>query len=231
MPAKWLNSVTDSGIGIPADKQKRIFEAFTQADATTTRKFGGTGLGLAISSELVRMMGGRLTVDSKPNAGSRFQFTLPLPEVQPASHTLESTATSPSRPLKVLIAEDNALNRTLIQKILSKGGHEVQNFGNGMLTLDALARNKFDVVLMDVHMPEMDGLEATRKWRSEEAASSCRLPIIALTALALKGDAEKCLDAGMDAYLPKPLNQADLFALLAQVDAGQKLTPLPHSIH
>jgi len=107
----------------------------------------------------------------------------------------------------------------------------VQSVGNGLLALDALASSKFDVVLMDVHMPEMDGLDATRKWRSEEAKSGGRLPIIALTALAIKGDAEQCLDAGMDAYLPKPLKQADLLALLAQVDAGQKLTPLPHFIH
>ncbi len=212
-------AVVDSGIGIPLEEQARIFDAFSQADSSTTRKFGGTGLGLSISTQLVRMMGGELKVDSQPGSGSRFFFTISLaaakPESLPAPASPEPQR--PKRPLHVLLAEDNEVNRVLIHRILEKDGHRVTSVTNGRLAVDAFGQDNFDVVLMDVHMPELDGLEATRQLRRLESGLR-HTPIIALTALALKGDSDRCLAAGMDAYLSKPLNPADLLALLARFE-------------
>ncbi len=214
-------SVTDTGIGITADQQKHIFKAFTQADSSTTRRFGGTGLGLSISSQLVRMMGGSLEVQSLPGAGSTFSFTLEMQAAEPVVPPVAAGQANPSRPLKILVAEDNAVNRALIQRILERAGHRVDSVVNGKLALLSLEANHYDAVLMDVHMPEMDGLEATRKIRERERLSGAHIPVIALTALAVRGDSERCLAAGMDAYLVKPLNTADLFALLARIESEQ----------
>ncbi|WP_162180031.1 hybrid sensor histidine kinase/response regulator [Bryobacter aggregatus] len=213
-------AVIDSGVGIPVEQQNRIFDAFTQADSSTTRRFGGTGLGLAISTQLVKMMGGKLEVHSKLGEGSTFSFEIQLHEAQAAVPTPTGSRLSPSRPLSLLVAEDNDVNRTLLHRILQRAGHEVETVTNGLQALEALQNRSFDVVLMDIHMPEMDGLEATRAVRAREKACGKHTPIVALTALALKGDAERCLAAGMDAYLPKPLNRSDLFALLAKIEAG-----------
>lgn len=244
--------VEDTGIGIAPGKQQKIFESFTQADASTTRRFGGTGLGLAISSKLVAMMGGKLEVDSEPGRGSRFYFTLPLTPV-PEGNRAEGeaarkkteagepegraqveaslTAAAPSglrqvetRPrLRILVAEDNAVNQVLLLRLLAKEGHHTKVVGNGKEALAAMKAEEFDVVLMDVHMPEMDGIAATQRLREwETGQGGKRLPVIALTALALKGDAERCLAAGMDAYLSKPLRSEDLFQLLAQLDPTTK---------
>ena len=219
--------VTDSGIGISPEQQGRIFDAFTQADSSTTRKFGGTGLGLSISAQLVGMMGGALTVNSKAGEGSTFTFTLEFNEASAVEPISPPALLAPTRSLKLLVAEDNEVNRVLIQRILENSGHRVVCVPNGKLALDQLAQSSFAGVLMDVHMPEMDGLEATRQFRLREGPLSAHLPIIALTALAIKGGAERCLAAGMDAYLSKPLNRADLFALLAQIEAGNKLSSTP----
>jgi len=216
--------VVDSGIGISPEQQQRIFEAFTQADSSTTRKFGGTGLGLSISAQLVRMMGGTLAVQSGLGKGSKFHFSLDLEPASALETVPKSNLIAPTRSLRILVAEDNEVNRVLIQRVLDRGGHRVTTVTTGLEALEALNSNVFDVVLMDVHMPELDGLEATRQIRGKEAASGGHIPVIALTALAIKGDAERCLDAGMDAYLPKPLKKDDLFALLAQVEAGIKLS-------
>lgn len=215
--------VLDSGIGIAAEKQKQIFDAFTQADSSTTRKFGGTGLGLSISSQLVRLMGGGISVHSTPGEGSRFEFMLEFDEAQSSEIPVVPGPIQPSRPMRILVAEDNEVNRVLIERVLERGGHRVMTVTNGLAALAALQDRSFDAVLMDVHMPDMDGLEATRELRKRESNKGGHMPVIALTALAIKGDAEKCLEAGMDAYLSKPLKKEDLFALLAQVEAGMKL--------
>ncbi len=214
--------VQDSGIGIPSEKQNKIFEAFTQADASTTRRFGGTGLGLSISSQLVRMMGGQLTVHSAPGQGSLFAFTLPLPVTESTPVLPAAPPPVSSKALRILVAEDNEVNRVLIEKILGKAGHQVSSVINGKLAIEALQSQSFDVILMDVHMPELDGLEATRLIRAKELPGT-HIPIIALTALALKGDSDACLAAGMDAYLSKPLNTPQLLQLLSQVAAKEQV--------
>lgn len=227
-PCHWRASfaVADTGMGIAAEQQKRIFNAFVQADSTTTRRFGGTGLGLAISTQLVRMMGGKLAVASVPAVGSTFSFSIELREALRAT-AVTVKQLKPTRPLSLLVAEDNEVNRTLLKRVLERAGHRVTTVVDGKQALDTLAMQHFDAVLMDVHMPEMDGLAATRKIREIERLTGGHTPIIALTALALKGDSELCLNAGMDAYLSKPLNTADLFALLAQIESGgpQKIVP------
>jgi len=359
--------VIDTGIGIPEDKQEVIFEAFAQADGSSTRKFGGTGLGLTISSRLVEMMGGRIWVESRPGQGSNFQFTarfapasqearfaspamqafelrgLPVlvvddnptnrmifrgvlenwgmkpmlassgnealqilgsnhspsfalilldyhmpgmdgiavareiknhPELgtptvlilssgggpEEASQALDvgiakcifkpfkqsellaailvvldmATAPSPERrtrvrsgsgqavpPLRILLAEDNRVNQLLAVRMLEKQGHKVVAVQNGREALDAISSDTFDVALIDVQMPDMDGLEATRLIREKELETGkSRLPLVALTAHAMTGDRERCLAAGMDGYVPKPINPRELFAVIREVTAS-----------
>ncbi|MFN7934577.1 MAG: ATP-binding protein [Bryobacteraceae bacterium] len=213
--------VSDTGIGIAKDKLGIIFEAFRQADGSTNRTYGGTGLGLAISRRLVEMMGGEVAVESEPGKGSCFYFTLRLDRVEPQPQP--SPAAAPlkdlSSPLRILLAEDNPVNQKLALRVLEKQGHSVEVVPNGKLALDALSERYFDLVLMDVQMPEMDGLTATRILRQRENGSSRRVPIVALTANAMKGDREKCLDAGMDSYVSKPIHVGELLAAVAQFGA------------
>ena len=221
-------SIRDTGIGIPPDKLDRIFEAFTQADSSTTRRFGGTGLGLAISSELVQLMQGKIWVQSETGRGSTFHFSMRFKiadenaiqnlrdEQEAVSRTTRSTNDA-SRPLAVLVADDHEANRILAGKILQKRGHRVAFAASGEDALIALKRERFDVVLMDVQMPETDGLEATKAIRQWECHTGTHLPIIALTAHSMKGDREKCLAAGMDAYLPKPLRAQQLQRLVERL--------------
>ena len=217
-------SVRDTGIGIPVEKQRAIFRPFEQADESTTRKYGGSGLGLAISSKLVELMGGRIWVESAPGHGSTFHFnvafdvgaaaTMHRTEALAEAHTAQpaSPPVESERRLHVLLAEDNVVNQELAVRMLVRRGHSAVVANNGSEALLALERERFDLVLMDVQMPEMDGLETTREIRKREAEGRLpRLPIIALTAHAMKGDRERCLAAGMDDYVTKPVEVRTLF--------------------
>lgn len=217
-------TVRDTGIGIPAEQQGRIFDRFAQADASTTRRYGGTGLGLTICRQLVELMGGEIGVESAPGQGSRFWFALPLPpsteaDIAAAAARPPVPSTVAPGPLHVLVAEDNRINQMLVTKLLEQAGHTVAVAGDGIEAVEAVRRGRFDVVLMDVQMPEMDGPAATAAIRALPGAAG-RIPVIALTANALVGDRERYLAAGMDDYLAKPLDPERLNAALARAIAG-----------
>ena len=206
-------SVKDTGIGIPLEKQSLIFEPFRQADNSTTRQYGGTGLGLTISARLVQAMNGRIWVESEPGAGSCFRFTIVVQRAQSAAGQPAPTPPQFTRrtvPLMVLLAEDNRINQKVAVSLLQKQGCAVDVAATGLEALLRLQEQAYDLVLMDVQMPEMDGLAATREIRKREKATGLHCPIIALTAHAMEGDAERCLAAGMDAYLPKPIDPQQL---------------------
>lgn len=219
--------VGDSGPGIPADRLEQIFVAFAQADGSVSRRFGGTGLGLTISSELVELMGGRLTVTSELGVGSNFRFEVVLDRAPPVLSVEQEAAAQPPLPtpslrrLAVLVAEDNQTNERIVRAILERAGHEVTAVGNGLRALEELSRRPFDVVLLDVQMPEMDGFEAARHIRGGAVPGRERVPLVALTAQAIDGDRERCLQAGMDAYLAKPVDRAELIRTV------ERLAPPP----
>ena len=239
--------VTDTGVGIPPEKQKLIFDAFSQADGSTARKFGGTGLGLSICSHLVELMGGKIWVESTVGQGSNFHFTAVLgavnrmPETGSAAAPAQAGAACPpvvelappvvelapvaplqkkKKQLRILLAEDNAVNRKIACHVLEKQGHHLTVAGDGRQALNALDQTPFDVVLMDVQMPEMDGFEATGAIRARERATGIHLPIIAMTAHAMQGDRERCIAAGMDDYISKPLDIKELIELLEKFSEG-----------
>ena len=213
--------VADSGIGIAPEMQGAIFSAFVQADSSTARTHGGTGLGLTISARLVEMMGGSIHVTSEPGRGSTFSFNVVL-KTAADSHAPAPTAPAiaPSSPLSVLVAEDNPVNQRLIVRLLERAGHRITLASNGREVVARYSEGGYDVILMDVQMPEVDGLEATAQIRALEAAVGRSVPIIALTAHAMAGDREKFLAAGVDAYLPKPIDPPALYAALAAVTKG-----------
>jgi len=226
--------VSDTGIGISLAKQESIFDAFSQADSSTTRQFGGTGLGLTISRRLVELMGGKMWVESEVGRGTRFHFTArlemgadceprdrgsvvapePLPDVAAASPQYLSAAGEQVASLKLLVAEDNAVNRLVMARLLERRGHHVTLVGSGREALDTIAKERYDLVFMDVQMPGMDGLEATAAIREDEKSYGTHLAVIALTAHAMKGDRERCLAAGMDDYLSKPIDTQELDDIL-----------------
>jgi signal transduction histidine kinase/ActR/RegA family two-component response regulator len=214
--------VRDTGIGVPLEKQQMIFEAFSQADGSTTRRFGGTGLGLSICSRLAQMMGGRIQLNSVPGQGSSFYFEIVAstaePEFEESSHPVPplSSSRESGKSLHILLAEDNLVNQKLTVRLIEKCGHSVVAAKNGREAVEQVDREHFDLVLMDVSMPEMDGLEATAVIRSRYPGKR-RLPIIAMTAHALIGDREMCLRAGMDGYVSKPLKLNDLFSAIDEV--------------
>jgi two-component system, sensor histidine kinase len=212
--------VIDSGIGISADRLPHIFEAFVQADGSSTREYAGTGLGLTIARRLVKAMGGELIAHSEAKIGSQFKFSLRCPKgVMPDIQPLIPEISNKPHKLRVLLAEDNPTNRLVATRLLENDGHIVFSAENGQLALDFLAKQQVDLVLMDMQMPEMDGLAATRAIRAKEKADPTikRLPIMALTANALEEDRQLCMNAGMDVFLTKPLRPALLKQALVEL--------------
>jgi PAS domain S-box-containing protein len=221
--------VADTGIGIAKDKQAAVLEAFSQVDGSSTRVFGGTGLGLTICSKLVELMGGRMWIESEPGAGSQFYFTAPFAigvfETQQPTSDLQDL-----KPLRALLVEDNPINLKVAKRLLERDGCEVITAGNGREALQILEQLDWnvDVVFMDIQMPEMDGLEATKEIRRLEALNGKRLPVYALTAHISKQDEDRSLAAGMDKHLTKPIRPELLKSVLRDV-ASRMSRPLPMS--
>ncbi len=212
--------VEDTGIGIEADKLNYVFEEFTQGDKTTNRIYGGTGLGLAICKKLVELQGGRIWVESKALTGSKFIFELSFVKTNQADLSLMQPKVidkSIIRPIKVLLAEDNEINQFIAQSMLQEWGFDVHLANNGLDAVKLAKKTVFDVILMDVQMPEMNGIDATKEIRRLESNTKLHTPILALTANALKGDREKYLDAGMDDYLSKPFEEDELYYKIAHL--------------
>ena len=245
-------TVADTGIGVPLEKQDLIFDAFQQADGSTNRKYGGTGLGLAITRKLVDLMGGRIWVESPrkdaalpPDApGSAFHFTIMLGQGSAASAATPAATAKASprsleplprpavpcsivRPLRILVVEDNAVNQKLAIKLLEKRGHSVLVANDGQKALEVLENHQVELVLMDIQMPNMNGYAATGAIRAKEKETGGHLPIVALTANVMKGDGERCLAAGMDAHLPKPIHPAELYAMVESLGQTTHRKPLP----
>jgi len=213
-----ITSVTDTGIGIPEDKRTIIFEAFSQADTSHTRQYGGTGLGLAITSRLVEMMGGTVGVESEEGKGSTFRFSLSFEKYHKdklPSRNKNATVTAQS--MNLLLAEDNPVNQRLAMRLLEKEGHVVTVVDTGKKVLDILLLKSFDAILMDVQMPELDGLETTLAIRQDERRTGRHIPIVALTAHAMTDDRQRCLNAGMDAYISKPIVIEELHDILEEI--------------
>lgn len=224
-PVVLCFEVEDTGIGIPLDKFDVIFSEFEQADTSTTRQFGGTGLGLSISSRLVNLMGGKIGVDSQEGRGSTFRFSIPFAvasanavaavvgktqKPNEDAEALEETDKVSNGGLKILVAEDGLTNQKLAIALLERWGHTVKIAGNGQVAVRLWEEESFDLILMDIQMPELDGIGATKMIRDCEHRQGGHIPIIALTAHAVEGDRERCLAAGMDGYVSKPIRRAEL---------------------
>jgi PAS domain S-box-containing protein len=217
-------AVRDTGIGIAKDNQATVFQAFTQADGSITRRFGGTGLGLSISYRLVGLMGGLIGLQSELGHGSEFYFMLPIEEPRQSqiAQIAQIAANEPTLPLarqlNILLAEDNPINQKLAVTLLAREGHRVSVVDDGDAAVQAVAQGHFDLVLMDMQMPGMSGLEATRQIRADEIArQEPRMPIMALTANAYDEDRDACLAAGMDAFISKPIRRDTLIAAIAAI--------------
>jgi two-component system, sensor histidine kinase len=217
----WLEfKVKDSGIGIPMDKIDNIFKSFVQASSDTTRKYGGTGLGLTISKQLIDMQGGKISVESTVGAGSVFSFSLPY--IKSNFHPVKNDENTSEKlieryllkagekPIKVLLVEDNKMNQLLARTILKKNGFLVEIAENGVEAIIQFEKSDFDIILMDLHMPEKDGYTATLEIRTQTDNAKCQIPIIALTAAATKGEIEKAFEAGMNDFVSKPFKEEEL---------------------
>lgn len=217
-------SVKDTGVGIPEDKLQTIFESFSQADASVTRRYGGTGLGLAIAKQLTELQKGNITVQSREHAGSEFTITIPYPcsnTIRKLEQSKDYLLTPPPSGLRVLVVEDNEINRMYAELLLRSWQCITDTAENGLVAIEKVKSGNYDAVLMDVQMPVMDGYESTKTIRQLPGMSGS-IPIIALTANATKADLEKCMAAGMNAFLPKPFTRDDLYRILF---VELKLTP------
>ena len=224
-------AVRDTGVGIPADKQAAIFEKFTQADGSVTRRYGGTGLGLAITRLLVDAFTGKIWLESEPGRGTTFHFSVPADVVTVVPSSVapkESGVDASARPLhaftdpgqrRLLVVEDNAVNQKVVSAMLAKRGYVFEVAANGAIAIQKLTDGAFDIVLMDVQMPVMDGIEATRRIRQD--ARLKRIPIIAMTAHAMQGDKERCFDAGMNDYVSKPVQAQALVRAIENLLSGR----------
>jgi CheY-like chemotaxis protein len=224
--------VIDTGIGLSDEAQAKLFARFVQADSSTTRRFGGTGLGLAICKQLVELMGGEIGVESEPDVGSTFWFTIRCGAGEATASCTDSapSALNWARPLRILIAEDNHINQKLVTALIDKAGHRCDVVGNGLEAVEAVGRTAYDLVLMDIQMPVMDGAAATREIRQLQGTVA-NIPIIAITANAMEGHREEYLAAGMNDYVSKPIEPARLLQAFARVcppeaDSGAAATPL-----
>lgn len=223
-------TISDTGIGIVKERLSTIFEPFEQADATISRKYGGTGLGLAICKNMIEMQNGELLVESEEGKGSSFIIRLPYQisiEAMQDNEVRQEIDYKSLGPRKVLVAEDVELNQFLARHILESWDFVVVIAGNGLEAIEQLGREPFDCILMDVQMPEMDGIEATHRIRSLPDPVKANIPIIALTANALKGDSEKYLAAGMTDYLAKPFDEERLFRVIFRNLSGIARPPPP----
>ena len=226
--------VMDTGMGIPEQKLEHIFDGFTQADSSTTRRFGGSGLGTTIARELVRLMDGHIGARSIVGKGSTFWFRIPLQEAsiaeEEAEHMEQVVTASPVlpdiEPLRILLAEDSEINALFMSTTLRQAGHNVDVVENGKLALDRLKSEQYDIVFMDMHMPEMDGIEATQLWRQYEKSHADRtehVPVIALTANVSEDDRLRCMQAGMDEFITKPVSPERLSETLSvYANSGSK---------
>jgi CheY-like chemotaxis protein len=209
--------VQDQGMGIPDEKRKVIFEPFEQLDGSLTRKAGGTGLGLAICKRLVRLVGGRLWVESEVGKGSRFYFTASFQQATQTHRDGSPTEQKRTdkrdweRRTQVLLVEDNHVNQVVALRLLEKRGYHCLLANNGREALEVLSSASVDLVLMDIQMPEMDGFEATRCIRELEKSTGAHVPIVAMTAHAMQSDRDACLLAGMDGHIAKPVQSAHLY--------------------
>ena len=217
-------AVADTGIGVPVEQQAAIFEPFQQADGSMTRKYGGTGLGLTICTRLVQLMGGRIWLDSELGHGSTFHVTVRLRRASDVAASIEPVSQTPraERRLRVLLAEDNIVNQRVAVRLLQKQGHAVMVAGDGATAVALHRAEPFDVILMDVQMPEMSGLEATASIRALELITGEHVIIVAMTAHALQGDRDRCIEAGMDDYVAKPIAFDVLTRALERVAIGPK---------
>jgi CheY-like chemotaxis protein len=222
--------VADTGIGVAPELQGRLFQPFAQADDSTTRAFGGIGLGLAACRRLMTLMGGEIGFESAPDQGSTFWFALRLPQAaSPEGPPPPLAASVPERkagdPLSILVADDNRTNQLLLKAILTNAGHRVDIAANGAQAIEAAIRTRYDAVIMDLHMPEIDGFEATRRIRALTGAAR-HVPIIALTADTLVADHAQCRAAGMDDYLSKPVRTGELLGAIGRaiVAAAERAT-------
>ncbi len=210
--------VIDTGIGIPPEKQEAVFKKFTQADGSTKRNYGGTGLGLAICKQLAELMGGEIELESTPGKGTTFSLNLKLPHAAQPATTSGTNGESPlvtRKGTRVLLAEDNLVNQNVVVAILRKAGCEVEAVDNGEEAIEQIQKEAYDIVLMDCQMPDMDGFEATAKIRAM-SEPFCNIPIIAVTAHAMKEDKQKCIDGGMNDYLAKPIGRQALITIINQ---------------